>query len=470
MTVSIGTGVSTGNVVTSETNPLTGGIRNLEAAGVPVQTFVFGSMIPYRLATFGDSRANANGTHLTTSTAGTISGEKVPGSLCQIRGDMQVVFNGGISGGLTSDWNSAGRASSSQTVKDLIAATPDLCYIQFGINDYIAGVSASTVVGYLKAAIDKIIGAGIPVIFESCNPAAAAATSYINGYSSAGGFGENAASKLAEMQAGNAAMKTWLAQFPSNIALYVDTSTVTTSADGYAKTDKTYYDGTHMSRMGCFAAANIINSASLPFFPIKSGQRVKCISPNGINRSFLSPTSGRAANFSAIVVENGTATATYQIVTDEDGDLCQEYNVSVTSVGGSTFRVRCDMLPDWVGATPFVTLSAGNILQGAFDYTIDDGSGNAPIAYNVYGRCRIYYDDASNEYTQHGSVAQTASTDFPAITGAESGCILTPRLAVKTAMASGNMTAATSLQCHVIGNQTGTFRLRIKNPQWGKVA
>ena len=455
--------------VTATTNSVTGGINLSVGGGLLPITFTTASFSPYRLALFGDSRSNG-GSHLTTVTASSISGEKVPGALCQVRGDLQIVFNGGISGDLVSNWNSAGRVSTTQTVKDLIAANPDVCYIQYGINDYIAGTAATTVVSNLKLLIDKIIGAGIPVIFESCNPAAPTAVSYINGYASSGGFGASAAAKLAEMQAGNLAMQAWLSTFPSNVALYVDTSSATTATDGYAKTDQTYYDGTHLSRRGCMAVAALINTAMEPYFPVKSGQRLKLPTPNGMNRSMLNQSAGRAANFSAMVAEAGTATATYQCVTDASGDLCQEYNVTVTALSTGSVRLRFDMLPDWVGASPFFPIVAGDIMQAAFDYYIDDGANGSPIAFTCYGRGRIYYSDATNEYTDHGSVAQTASTNAPRISAAETGKILIPKLAQKAAMGSANMLVATSLQLNVLGNLTGTFRLRIKNPQWGKIA
>jgi len=458
-----------GAPVTVVTNPLTGVIENITVSGEPVLSFSSGSFAPYRLATFGDSRANAGGTHLTTVSAVGLSGERVPVALCQARGDMQIVFNGGVSGDLVSNWNSAARGVSSQTVKDLLSSSPDLVYIQYGINDFVGGASADTVAGHLKSLIDKILGAGIPVVFESCNPCAAASVSYINGYASSGGFGANSADKLAEMQACNATMKAWLDQFPGNVALYVDTSPVSTADDGYAKADKTYYDGTHMSRLGCSAAARLVDAAIRAHFPLKHGQRIRSAYPNGINRSFLNPTSGRAANMSAVSVENGAATAEYRIVTDEAGDICQEYSVTVTSIGGSTARLRFDMLPDWAGASPFFAMSAGDVLRGAFDYQIDDGAGGGPIAYLVYGRGRIFYNDATNAYTDHGSVAVTTSTDFPTIAAAEKGKILTPGLAVKAGMSSTTMLATTALQCYVITNQTGVFRLRIKNPQWCKV-
>lgn len=431
-----------------------------------------GAITTYRLATFGDSRANA-GSHRTTSTAGSVSGDKVPGQLCQIRGDMEIVFNGGVSGDTTANWNNALTGRTGKTVTDLIAATPDLCYVQFGINDNIAATASATTIANLKLALDKIMGAGIPVVFESINPAAVGPASYINGYASTGGYSATsnqgeADTRLAITQAVNSAMQSWLATFPSNIALYVDTSSVSALVTGFANS-ASYADGTHMSRIGCRASAALIDNAIATYFPRKYGQALDLIYPNGINRSFLSPSSGRASNFSAIQAEAGTMTSTYEIGVDEYGDAVQQYNVTVTALASSRFIARFPMVPDWMGGSPFFTLAAADVMQAAFDYSIDNGSGAAPNAFQVYGRQRIYYDDASNNYADHGPNAAPNSTDHPAM-GVERGRIITPRLAIKAAMASANIITNTELQCYVHGNSTGSFRLRIKNPQWAKVA
>jgi lysophospholipase L1-like esterase len=439
--------------------------------GIGVINSPAGYLVPYRLATFGDSRANS-GSHVTTTSAGSVGGSKVAGCLCKIRGDMQIVFNGGLSGDTAANWNSAARVSSSQTVAALLATNPDLCLIQYGINDVIGGVAAATIVGYLKAAISKILGGGVPVVFESINPCTPAAFSFINGYSVGGGYGANYATKAATLLEINAEIRAWLAQFPGSGALYVDTSSVSTGRDGYAKTDQTYADGTHMSPIGTTGSARIIDAEIQSMFPRRSGQRIKALYPNGLNRSLLNPTAGRAENFVVVGVEVGAATATYQIILDEDGDLCQQYTVTVTGTGGTAATLRFDMLPDWRGATPFWTAAAGDIMQGSFDYTIDDGAGGAPIAYGVFGRGRAYYDATYNTrttaYSDHGLVGPQNSTDHPSLPAAEAGKILTPRLALDTD--SSHLTVSTALQCYVQSNKLGSFRLRIKNPQWCKVA
>lgn len=429
------------------------------------------SFTPYRLATFGDSRSNV-GSHRTVTSGGGVGGEKVAGILCNLRGDMEIVFNGGISGDTAANWNSSARVSTSQTVASLLAETPDLVLIQYGINDIASGTSSATVVGYLQALIDKIVGAGIPVFFESINPSAAGAVTYINGVSAAGGYGSSHVDKAAVLVETNAAMSVWLSGFPSNVAMYVDTSSVTmdSSNPGYAVADNTYQDGTHVSAKGGVPMAAIIDDAITPFFPRRQGQAIQSLYPNGCNRSFLSPTSGRALNFAAIAMESGTATATYEIVLDADGDLCQQYNVSVSALGSGYFSARFGILPDWVGATPFWTAAAGDIMQASADVYCDNGNGMAPIVFYCYARQRIYYDDASNEYATVGGVAAVTSTDYPYPAAAISERLLTPRLAVKAAKGSSTMLSTTALHIYAVGHSTGSFRMRIKNPQWCKVA
>lgn len=463
---------------TRYSNTYTGQLTGIDANGnryqfTPAAANRVGGVAPIRLATWGDSRANTSADHVNSTATGTVlSGEKVASQLCAIRGDMHICFNGGISGDTAAAWNTDanGRATATKAVKDLLAATPDVVLMQYSINDIIAGTSASTIVGYLKALIDKITGAGIPVIFESVNTCAASSASYINGYGSAGGFGASASTKLATLQSVRSSMKSWLDAFPQYLARYVDTSSVSDASDGYAKTDKTYYDGTHMSRLGCRAAAVLINSAIQDLFPQRIGIPLKMPYPNGVNFSMLSPSSGRASNFNAAIFDSGTGSCTYATGNDANGYLYQEYNVTIATLGSSYFAVRLEIVPDWIGVSPFFTLAAADVMQGGVDYYVDNGSGGAPIVSHMYARPRIYYDDASNNFTSMLGVAQLASTDYPALVAAESGRMLAPRLAVKAAMASSNMTTSTAIQCVFSGVSTGSFRVRLSNPQWGKVA
>src|SRR5690606_23466352 len=160
------------------------------------------------------------------------------------------------------------------------------------------------------------------------------------------------------------------------------------------------------------------------------------------------------ANFSAIAADNGSMTATYEVGQDDAGNYFQQYNITVTALASGYFKARLNILPDWVGGSPFFALAAGDVMQASIDYMIADGSGGAPIVSHFASQPRIYYDDASNQFVATGGVVQAASTDYPALAAAESGRLLAPRIAVKAAMASANMTASTAIEFNVYGVST----------------
>jgi hypothetical protein len=130
-------------------------------------------------------------------------------------------------------------------------------------------------------------------------------------------------------------------------------------------------------------------------------------------------------------------------------------------------------LADVTGATPILPLIAGDVVQGAVDYLVDNGTGGAPTVVNVYVRLRMYYDATYNTrtsvYSSHGgtTAVSTGSTDHPALPAAERGKLLTAAVALDTD--STHLTASSALQVYVFCNQLGTYRLRVKNPQCCKV-
>jgi len=433
---------------------------------------------PIRMATYGDSRANIGGGLLLAADGG-YSGEKTPAVLSLLRGDLLPVFNGGISGDTAANWNSASRISGSQAVTDCIAATPDVVVIQYGINDFIAGTSAATVYGYLQALITEFLGAGIFVVFESTYTCAKGPATYINGYSSSGGFSSTTTpaeynARLAEMQACNALMQTWLAGFPGR-ALYVETNATLAASDGFAKTDGTWYDGTHLSQVGCRIAARLINIALAPYFGSGLvGKPLKLLSRNAVNDACITVSSGRAAGYSAGATETGTLAYSYQVVQDASGEWCQEYTITNTTAAGTAARARLEIVPSFVGAGTYPVLAAADQLQASVQVYADNGAGGAPPVHTIFARARVYYNDATNEYAQAGGIAQQGSTDHPGYSQAETLRFVLPRRAVKAAMSNSTIIAgagpATALALIVCMNQPGTVRLRVKRAAWGKVA
>lgn len=450
------------------TDPVTGEIESLGNGGIPSITTI-ANQPHYKLATFGDSRSNTAGIHTGSMVSGSLlNTSRVPVVLCQVRPDIKLVFNGGVSGDSCSLWEAA--RGTSQSVEDVLAASPDAVFIQYGINDIIGWNGSSPTrsnmilqtSNYLKSACAAFMGSGVFVIFESINPCAQGSASYINGYSSAGGFGANYADKLDVLQQVNSQMQSWLANWRDR-AIYVDTSPVFAAADGYAKTNGTYYDGTHGSSYGALPAAQLVDSAIRYKMPLRTAI-LPGTNRNAVTGFWTNPTSGLGENV-AFTADTGTwATETYSI----DGDE-QIINFNCTALSSGVARRIVDITPLIIGAGAIVPVNAADVMQGRIEYTLDDGAGGRPNVFAISLRQRIYYDDASNEFVAFGQPTQTGSTDHPRMP-AHSGALLTPGLAIKAAKASANITASTRLQILIYGNTTGPTRLRLRNGEFRKVA
>lgn len=445
------------------------------AAATVIATGRRSSNGPYRLATYGHSKMNVSTQELATTSTG-YGCEKPPTQLLMLRGDMRLVFNGGVSGDVTSNYDSATRIANSQGIAALIAAQPDLVYYQYFINDNIAGTAAATTIAKAKEAISEMMGAGIFVAVQAEDVAAPGPVSFINGAAVAGGY--SATTNPAEYNARlaltltcNAAIRDWIAQFPGR-AVYVDTSDLTTGADGFAKTDKTYADGTHVTAPTAYAIAQRVNAAILPYFPRQPGLIALTSSyRNALNGAWVNVAGGLAAGVSLAGAEAGSVTMAGSVGIDEDGDLVQIVTITPTALAGGTWRGRVDLQPAFVGGAAIVPVAAGDVMQSSVIATIDDGAGGAPLgAYNVYTRARIFYNDASNEYVTCGETQFGSSTDHPPLTAKRTYRFVAPRRAIKAAMPSANITANTALQVLVTGNALLPVRLALKAPVWRKVA
>jgi lysophospholipase L1-like esterase len=381
---------------------------------------------------------------------------------------MRIVFNGGVSGESTSSWDTA--RGSSQAVSNLLAASPDAVVFQYGINDIIAwnGISptkaamVTQTTEYLKSACAAFMGAGVFVIFESINPAAPASISFINGVTAAGGYGANFADKNDILSQVNALMKAWLASWPSK-ACYVDTSGATTGTDGYAKVDGSYLDGTHMSAYGALNAALLVDTAIRYKFPLRQTS-LPTFNRNAIPGFWTNPTAGLGEGI-AFVADTGTwSSETYSI----DG-ADQIITMSCTALSAGVARREIDITPLIIGVGAKVPVTAGDIMQARIEYSLSDGDGGKPNCYGISLRPRIFYDDASNEFTAMGQPSVTNSTDWPRMPSHD-GSLLSPGLAIKTALASANILATTKVQLLLYANTTGTTQLRIRNAEFRKIA
>lgn len=431
-----------------------------------------------RGATYGDSRANVSYTHIVTQASGAgIVIDKVANAVCELRGDSVIVFNGGISGDVLSAWDSGARATQFSA---LIAAKPDWVHVQYGVNDIIGwnGVSPayetfkSGLISDLKELVSACVGSGIPAtILEAINPCAAAAASYIGGLPVAGGWGANAALKAQMAREINAVMKDWISGF-ADYARFADTAPLLTADDGFAKTDKTYADGTHFSSLGSRICAPIISQAITDL--LGSPSRVSLLDVgyrNALNVGMYGNTSGRVDGFQVMQNEAGTSAADYSIVVDDDGDLCQQVVITTTDIGAGIARPRLDWFPIFAGAAPAVPVVAGDVLQGCVRYSIDGGAlGVSPAAGLVVCRPRIFYDDATNEFVQFGLPNGNVTSGIPRMPAMQNAALPALRMAVKAAKASSNMLSTTALQLLLYVSELGTTRIRMKMPEWRKVA
>lgn len=459
-----------GSVPVNETDQygqrVAGAAISLDASGVPlgiigganksnIWGFAGNDAIqrPYRIICWGDSRAVPTVTSVLAITGTTVglnparSAAWLAGGL----GDAEIVANYAVSGDTAALWASSSRTAS-KTINNALAAAlfkggpVDAVYIQYGINDIIAGTSAATLTGYLKAVCGAFMSAGIRVIFEAINPADT--TNYSTG----------AAAKLQATIDTNDAMQSWLASFPRQ-AVFVDTFKQLVDSTGYAST--TYFtDGLHFNRLGAQLSGTACAVAARAILPKKWGliyTSGSLLQPNLIDWS--GPTF-------YTVTETGTVTiSTPTWNTDTATGLpYAEVTFTPTALNSGTARARIEIHATTVsGGSPRYPISVGDELQGSAYLTVDNGTaGGVPGIDNLYVRHRLYSD---SKYSDDGAVIGAAGT---AVRQTIARRYTTPTF--YTATASSGISAVGSgagypLQVVLEFSQTGsTVRLRVYAP------
>lgn len=409
---------------------------------------------PWRIATFGDSRASCMTTSTILVPTGSATGlnpTRAAPWLIGALGDAEMVANFGVSGDAASLWDSSSRANS-KTINNLIAANifkggpVDAVYMQYGINDIIAGTSAATLTGYLKAVCGALMSSGIKLIFEAINPADT--TSYSG----------SAAAKLQVTIDTNTAMQTFLAGFPRQ-AVFVDTFLQLVDGTGYAST--TYFaDGLHFNRLGAQLSGTACAAAARAILPKKWGlvyTSGSLIQPNLIDWS--GPTFFTATETGTVTI----STPTWNVDATTGLPYC-EVTFTPTALNSGTARARLEIHATTVsGGSARFPLSVGDELQGSCYVTVDNGTANGvPSIDNLYIRHRLYSDSKFND---DGQVIGAAGT--PVLqTIVRRYC--TPTFFTATASASISSPASGAgypLQAVVEFSQTGTaVRLRVYAP------
>jgi len=393
--------------------------------GKPVQR-------PYRMTAFGDSRAS----FMTTSTLLAVTGNAaalnpnraapwVAGNLA----DCELIANFGVSGDAAVSWASSSRANS-KTINNLIAAQlfkggpVDVCYVQVGINDYIAGTSAATVAAAIQALCTALMGAGMKVILESTNPASAAQ------------YSTSAAAKLQATIDGNALLATWAAGYPRQL-VYVDTFSSLVDSTGYAST--TYFsDGLHYNQLGAMLSGAACAGAARAILPKKWGyiySNGSALQPNLIDWG-STPTMYTASDF-------GTVTFTTPIWSIDAATGIPYAEVTMTcgalSGGRALGHLEISATPV-TGASPRYPLSVGDELQGSAYLVIDDGAGGVPPIQGVLLRQRAYFD---TKYAEFGLFIGAAGSTYLRPVAAR---FVTPTIVTATASGSIVNTASGGYQ------------------------
>ena len=408
---------------------------------------------PYRWTAYGDSRAS----FLSTSTLLAVTGSAVGINTNRVLpwlvgnlGDSEAVANYGVSGDTAVLWASSARVNS-KTINNLAAAAlfkggpADAVYVQYGINDYIAGTSAATVAAAIQAACTALMGAGMKVVLEATNPASAA------------NYGASAAAKLQSTIDGNATLKAWAAGYPRQL-VFVDTFSSLIDGTGYASA--TYFaDGTHFNQLGAMLSGAACAIAARTLLQQKRGliyTSGSLLQPNLIDWG-TTPTMFTASDVGTVTFTTPTwnIDAVVGLPYAEVTATC-----AVLSGGRATGHLEISATPV-TGATPRYPLAIGDELQGSAYWVIDDGVGGIPPIQSAMLRCRAYFD---SKFVDHGLVIGAAGSTYIQAVATRMN---TPTFV--TASASGAIVNTASgglqLQPHVEFNTPGQVaRLRVYAP------
>lgn len=419
---------------------------------------------PWRWVAYGDSRAGFMivSTQLQPTGNGVIINHyRTAPWLVGALGDSELVANFGVAGenvtstNSTTGWLSSNRANS-KTFTNLVAGNlfrggpADVVFVQYGINDYIGGISAATVTNNLKALCSALMGAGMKVVFEATNPVVSA------------NFLGSPATKLQAVIDGNAIMKAWLAGF-SRQAVYADTFSALVDSTGYLNADYSPVgDGTHFNAIGAIISAQICAAAARTILPRRYGLSYTCGSltqPNFVDWS--APYMAGTQNTGTITFNTPTwnidsiTGMPYAEITATCTALASNYARGYFEVGATTIS----------GATALFPIKIGDELQSSGIIAIDNGSGGLAPIQMVAVRNNSFDGSMSTWSGQlPGDLSLPVSkTRFPLLVNHR---LTTPTFVSTIASASfaAPGIGGYSMLVYVEFNATGTARIRVYAP------
>lgn len=370
---------------------------------------------PYRLGSYGDSRANGVGsTQIGPAGTGTsFSLARVPAWVAAVLGDTEYCANFGVSGdilisaGSTNGWNGQNRLNS-KTIGNFLSLGLDVAYIQYGINDLPAATSAALITE-AKRLVSALLAGGLKVCLDGImlfDPTAA--TPNISP--------ANAAATLVKINEFSAAMSAWMAPMVGRAVFVNSTSAIALASTGYA--DPQYMTtadtlGVHPSKRGCQIMAPIIAAAIRTMLPAKSA-RTYTLGPNtSLNLiDWANPT--MFGTQIAGTVAFSTPTWNMDAAT---GVPYAEITMTPSALASGTAQGRFEIQAnDIAGATPKFAISIGDVFQASARITIDDGNGGVAPVQSVQLRQRLYNNAAASQiFSDWGQVTTTDLTTLPAL-------------------------------------------------------
>ena len=452
-------------VVTSVTDTLTGGIGNLSASGQAYFGPVRQSYAPYKLATFGDSRANVNSAGPDVSGhASSLAATKGPSWTAAYRKDTELTHNFGVSGDSAAGWSASARTGG-KTVVAFVSCGAELVHIQYGVNDIITGngttPNAATITGYLKALVLEAVKTGMSVVFESILPCTS------EGWTSAGGG--TAAQKQAIADAVNASMQAFISSVPN--AVYADTAALLKDpATGYA--NPVYYiDKIHLNNVGAMLSGKTCSSASYSILPKKQAIYYPSGIQSGANfvDSFAPPITTILSGIA------GTFNLNSQTIGCDGNGPYVEFVIQALTLasGEATFWAAIGGDVGAFGGSSKYAIAANDVLQGQAHLIIDDGEGGKPSGLrNFVLRHRCYYQAGGGFYADFGSY--TLPSGMADILEPVDVLVTTPR--VTTTVASSGIEPTTHVKgygLHIyvsVSQTTSPVRIRVYAPMLRKAA
>lgn len=435
------------------TDPLTGGVVSiLDGKGGSAVKLAFTTAQPYKAAFWGDSRYNG----ITTTTPDVIGSGiqqgtyRAPMWICGFLGDTDYSKAYGVSGDTASAWQSASR-SNGKTFASLNSSDADVVFIQYGVNDAVALTPAAAIAGYLQTLIAEVFKSGKLVVFESIYPVNTPVASF--------------AAVQVIIDATNALMQTWLAQFPTQ-AIFVDVSTMIKAGGQYASA--TYLaaaDGLHPTRFGAYSIGKLTAAAARALLPKRIAAFYGPSAPAS-NLCNLGGTFPIATQFNGQGAQ-GTSSVVQSYGQDANG-FYYEWIVTPSALSSGYCENLLQLSANFQTTTPPYAALAGNeILQGGGRVVIDDGAGGAPNIYSFSLRQRFYTGAIFND-TGTATAPNALDTNYSEKVDLQ---FLTPRMANASASAVANPAATSGymLQMAVDCAALRPYRVRLYNPQLRRV-